>query len=85
MLHPFLCAVMAGSVVTLEAPHTNIFITDRGQEGNIRVKDFTYEELHVATYGFRPDGFLGQGGFGPVYKGFLDSPTNQVGSHASAQ
>jgi hypothetical protein len=38
----------------------------------------------VATHGFELDRFLGQGGFGKVYKGFLDS-TNQVSSHSSAQ
>lgn len=37
----------------------------------------TYEELNVATEGFRPDHFLGEGGFGRVYKGVVNG-TNQV-------
>ncbi|KAM1766289.1 hypothetical protein TB1_005221 [Malus domestica] len=34
---------------------------------------FTYEELAAATDNFNPDSLLGEGGFGKVYKGYLDS------------
>eukprot|EP00250_Pteridium_aquilinum_P015267 c22482_g2_i1 orf=335-1531(-) len=41
------------------------------QEGsNVRV--FTYNELKVATRNFRPNSALGEGGFGTVYKGWID-------------
>ncbi|VAI07036.1 unnamed protein product [Triticum turgidum subsp. durum] len=33
---------------------------------------FTYKELNAATLGFPRDHFLGEGGFGKVYKGVLD-------------
>lgn len=33
---------------------------------------FTLAELQVATGGFSDANFLGEGGFGPVYKGFVD-------------
>ncbi|KAG6479142.1 serine/threonine-protein kinase RIPK-like [Zingiber officinale] len=33
---------------------------------------FKLAELHVATQGFAQSNFLGKGGFGPVYKGFVD-------------
>lgn len=33
---------------------------------------FTLAELSAATQGFAKANFLGKGGFGPVYKGFLD-------------
>lgn len=33
---------------------------------------FTLAELDVATSGFSDANFLGEGGFGPVYKGFVD-------------
>lgn len=37
---------------------------------NVRV--FTYNELKIATRNFRPDSALGEGGFGVVYKGWID-------------
>lgn len=33
---------------------------------------FTLAELQTATGGFSSSNFLGEGGFGPVYKGFID-------------
>lgn len=33
---------------------------------------FTVAELKAATQGFLDDNFLGEGGFGPVYKGAVD-------------
>ncbi|KAK1354948.1 Serine/threonine-protein kinase RIPK [Heracleum sosnowskyi] len=33
---------------------------------------FTLAELKVITHGFSSSNFLGQGGFGPVHKGFID-------------
>lgn len=38
---------------------------------------FTFRELATATKNFRDETFIGQGGFGTVYKGQLDR-TNQV-------
>ena len=38
---------------------------------------FTFRELAAATENFRPESFLGEGGFGRVYKGQLGS-TGQV-------
>lgn len=40
------------------------------QNSNVRV--FSYNELKAATRNFRPDSALGQGGFGVVYKGWID-------------
>ncbi|KGN61217.1 probable serine/threonine-protein kinase PBL17 isoform X1 [Cucumis sativus] len=36
------------------------------------VEIFAYEEMKLATKNFRPDLILGEGGFGVVYKGFID-------------
>lgn len=33
---------------------------------------FTQAELKVITHGFSSSNFLGEGGFGPVHKGFID-------------
>ena len=36
------------------------------------LKAFTFNELKNATRNFRPDSLLGEGGFGYVYKGWID-------------
>ena len=46
---------------------------------NIAAQTFTFRELAAATKNFRPESFLGEGGFGSVYKGRLES-TGQVNS-----
>ncbi|CAK9144183.1 unnamed protein product [Ilex paraguariensis] len=33
---------------------------------------FTFEELRMITHSFSSSNFLGEGGFGPVHKGFID-------------
>lgn len=39
------------------------------------LKCFTYNDLRDATKNFRPDSVLGEGGFGCVYKGWVDEHT----------
>lgn len=46
--------------------------------GQATSRTFTFRELAAATKNFRADCILGEGGFGPVYKGMLDG--NQVGT-----
>ncbi|KAB1218018.1 Serine/threonine-protein kinase PBS1 [Morella rubra] len=48
-----------------------------GGSDRIAAQTFTFRELAAATKNFRPDCLLGEGGFGRVYKGRLES-TNQV-------
>ncbi|XP_008791099.2 serine/threonine-protein kinase PBS1 [Phoenix dactylifera] len=50
---------------------------NEGSGFNISAQTFTFRELAVATKNFRPECFLGEGGFGRVYKGHLES-TGQV-------
>ncbi|MED6180062.1 putative serine/threonine-protein kinase pbl5, variant 2 [Stylosanthes scabra] len=51
---------------------------DDGNTSNVnKAMTFTFDELAAATGNFRPDCFLGEGGFGKVYKGHLDR-INQV-------
>ncbi|KAG7025217.1 Serine/threonine-protein kinase PBS1, partial [Cucurbita argyrosperma subsp. argyrosperma] len=40
---------------------------------NISAQTFTFRELAIATKNFRPECFIGEGGFGRVYKGRLES------------
>lgn len=48
---------------------------DTKDESNNPAKSptFTYRELATATKNFRDDSFIGEGGFGVVYKGKLES------------
>lgn len=48
-----------------------------GPLGNIAAQTFSFRELAAATNNFRPESFLGEGGFGGVYKGRLES-TGQI-------
>lgn len=48
-----------------------------GSSTHIAAQTFTYKELAAATKNFRQDCLLGEGGFGRVYKGRLES-TGQV-------
>ena len=48
-----------------------------GPTAHIAAQTFTFRELAAATKNFRPDCLLGEGGFGRVYKGRLET-TGQV-------
>lgn len=39
------------------------------------VRSFAFNELKTATRNFRPDSVLGEGGFGSVFKGWVDENT----------
>lgn len=56
------------------APLASKNVTDlRQNPGYTNVDIFTYGEMRLATKLFRPDLILGEGGFGIVYKGVIDS------------
>lgn len=72
------------STAALRAPALGGNTPSRGlqpkrSEGEIllspNLKAFTYSELKNATKSFRPDTLIGEGGFGHVYKGWLDEQT----------
>lgn len=39
---------------------------------SFNLKDFSFSDLKMATRNFRPDSVLGGGGFGSVFKGWID-------------
>lgn len=39
------------------------------------LNSFTFNDLRAATRNFRPDSMLGEGGFGSVFKGWIDENT----------
>ncbi|XP_028757032.1 probable serine/threonine-protein kinase PBL5 [Neltuma alba] len=46
-------------------------LSDNGDTSGSTAQTFTFDELAAATGNFRSDCFLGEGGFGKVYKGHL--------------
>ncbi|KAL8162808.1 hypothetical protein V2J09_014297 [Rumex salicifolius] len=52
-------------------------VSKDGSTPHIAAQTFTFRELASATKNFRPESLLGEGGFGRVYKGKLES-TGQV-------
>ncbi|KAI9072398.1 hypothetical protein K1719_045277 [Acacia pycnantha] len=54
----------------LSVPQTPRSVGEILQSSNL--KSFTLAELKAATRNFRPDSVLGEGGFGSVYKGWID-------------
>ncbi|XP_042430073.1 probable serine/threonine-protein kinase PBL26 isoform X1 [Zingiber officinale] len=59
-----------------EKPSAEASQRDSGK-GNIAALTFTFEELALATKNFRAECLLGEGGFGRVYKGYLEN-TGQI-------
>ncbi|CAI9756994.1 unnamed protein product [Fraxinus pennsylvanica] len=47
-------------------------------KGNISSQIFTFHELSVATQDFNPETLIGEGGFGRVYKGHIESKNTDV-------
>ncbi|XP_042014096.1 receptor-like cytoplasmic kinase 176 isoform X1 [Salvia splendens] len=51
-------------------PRNEAEILDTGS-----LKSFGYNDLRICTRNFRPDSMLGEGGFGSVFKGWIDEHT----------
>lgn len=58
--------------------YSNISPAD-GKTGDAKAQRFKFDQLIAATENFKEDHFLGEGGFGKVYKGHLED-TGEVSS-----
>ena len=60
---------------TEQESRTKLLKVDNPSDTTVRKqREFSYQELVKATRNFREDAFLGEGGFGQVYKGKLENP-----------
>lgn len=53
----------------------SIPVTPRSEDEILQcsnLKNFSFNELRTATRNFRPDSVVGEGGFGSVFKGWID-------------
>ncbi|KAG0469502.1 hypothetical protein HPP92_016202 [Vanilla planifolia] len=64
------CGASAGEKTTKRQSSTGRDLSISLGSSDLHI--FTLEELRAVTKGFSTSNFLGQGGFGPVYKGFID-------------
>ena len=58
---------------------SKISVDDSYPDGKIleapNLKGFSFTDLKTATKNFKPDSVLGEGGFGKVFKGWVDEKT----------
>ncbi|XP_047320077.1 serine/threonine-protein kinase PBL34-like [Impatiens glandulifera] len=61
-----------GETNNSSSDNTNNIPEQVGSRAPCKLLEFTYQELKSATGNFRPDSILGEGGFGYVFKGWID-------------
>nr|AFK43900.1 unknown [Lotus japonicus] len=65
---PVECSIIHDATAALEAPCTGKIVKPN-------LKMFPLDDLKTATRNFKPDTILGEGGFGRVFKGWIDPKT----------
>lgn len=66
------------SNLSTKTSSTSVPPTPRSQDEILQssnMKSFALSDLKAATRNFRPDSVIGEGGFGSVYKGWIDEHT----------
>ncbi|CAD6216522.1 unnamed protein product [Miscanthus lutarioriparius] len=61
-----------------ESANKGIVLSNGSGHHQIAAQTFTFRDLAAATSNFRADCLLGEGGFGRVYRGYLDSVSQVV-------
>ncbi|CAN4090085.1 unnamed protein product [Withania somnifera] len=75
---PLHAGVSDGRELSNRLSYSSAPLTPRSQSEILEtsnLKSFSFNELRVATRNFRPDSVLGEGGFGCVFKGWIDENT----------
>jgi len=66
------------SVLSGKVSSSSMLLTPQSEDEILEasnLKNFTFNELRTATRNFRPDSMVGEGGFGSVFKGWIDEQT----------
>lgn len=58
-----------------ESTNRPLRVINRDPSISSNLKSFNFNDLKTATKNFRPDSLLGEGGFGVVFKGWIDEHT----------
>ncbi|CAH1418195.1 unnamed protein product [Lactuca virosa] len=77
--HSGVISKSGGDVGTQNSSKVSSMPATPRSEGEIlqssNLKSFSFSDLKMATRNFRPDSVLGEGGFGSVFKGWIDEQT----------
>ncbi|XP_039034111.1 probable serine/threonine-protein kinase PBL24 [Hibiscus syriacus] len=63
---------------SIKSKPPEVLESNKGENENVEAQAFTFRELAAATKNFRQESVLGEGGFGKVYKGTLQSTAQVV-------
>lgn len=74
----FSCFATNKKIINGVHPTTSPEETNDTGNRNIKARNFTYRELASCTRNFHPNCLLGEGGFGRVYQGYLESSSQKI-------
>lgn len=65
----------SGQQTSLESLNKSLIASKANASANSNVRSFSFNDLKIATKNFCSDYLLGEGGFGCVFKGWIDQNT----------